>query len=345
MSNEDFPTARSAGFHMPPEWHPHDRCWMAWPHRDVVFGDKLARSQQIYADVANAIAAFEPVTMLAAPAAAEHCRSMLRGDVTVLALEIDDSWARDSGPNFVISPDGELAASTFHFNAWGQKHTPWGKDAAVGHRVAEFLGIRTFTSTIYMEGGNVNVDGEGTILATEQCVLNPNRNPGLGKDEAADILCDALGGTQVVWVPGDEEDTETDGHIDGIACFIEPGKVLVEICPDPGIPRYDILQANLEAIRNAVDTSGRHFEIETIEEALEAERPTDIFAMSYINYYVANDAIIMPSFGIDRDAEARSTLASLYPEREIVQIGISDIAIGGGGIHCITQQQPATSKE
>ena len=210
---------------------------MAWPHREVVFGDRLSGSQKAYADVANAIAAFEPVTMLAAPSAVEHCRSMLRGNINVVALEIDDSWLRDSGPNFVINADGELAASIFHFNAWGQKHTPWGKDAAVGHRLAEYLGIRTFTSTIYMEGGNVNVDGEGTILATEQCVLHSNRNPGLGKDEAADSLCDALGAKQVVWVPGDSEDTETDGHIDGIACFIEPGKVLVEICPDEGIPR------------------------------------------------------------------------------------------------------------
>lgn len=343
MSKEDFPTARSAGFHMPPEWHAHDRCWMAWPHRDLMFGDNLANSQHTYANVANAIAAFEPVTMLAAPSAVEHCRSMLRGDVTVLALEIDDSWARDSGPNFVIDADGELAASTFHFNAWGQKHVPWGKDAAVGHRIAEYLGIRTFSSTIYMEGGNVNVDGEGTVLATEQCVLNANRNPGLDKEEAAEILCDALGTEQVVWVPGDAEDTETDGHIDGIACFIKPGKVLVEVCPNRDIPRYDIMQANLEAIRAAKDASGRPFEIDTIEEALEAERPTDIFAMSYINYYVANGAIIMPSFGIDRDVDARAKLASLYPEREIVQIEISDIAIGGGGIHCITQQQPSVA--
>ena len=313
---------------------------MAWPHRDLMFGDNLANSQQAYANVANAIAAFEPVTMLAAPSAVEHCRTMLRGDVTVLALEIDDSWARDSGPNFVINADGELAASIFHFNAWGQKHTPWGKDAAVGHRIAEYLGIRTFTSTLYMEGGNINVDGEGNVLATEQCVLHPNRNPGLGKDEATEILCNALGAEQVIWVPGDEEDTETDGHIDGIACFIEPGKILVEVCPDQNIARYDIMQANLDALRTATDTRGRPFKIEVIEEAHEAERPTSIFAMSYINYYVANGAVIMPSFGIDRDTEARAKLAALYPEREIVQIDISDIAIGGGGIHCITQQQP-----
>ena len=328
---------------MPPEWHHHERCWMAWPHRDIMFGDNLPNSQQAYANVANAIAAFEPVTMLAAPSAVDHCRSMLRGDVTVLALEIDDSWMRDSGPNFVINSENELAASVFHFNAWGQKHSPWGKDAAVGHRVAEYLGIRTFSSTIYMEGGNVNVDGAGTVLATEQCVLHPNRNPGLDIDEAAEILCDALGARQVVWVPGDAEDTESDGHIDGIACFVEPGKVMVEICPDRNIARYDIMQANLEAIRNATDADGKPFEVDVIEEALEADRSTDIFAMSYINYYIANGAIIMPSFGIDRDADARAKLAALYPEREIVQLDISDIAIGGGGIHCITQQQPATS--
>ncbi|MDH3440406.1 MAG: agmatine deiminase family protein [Gammaproteobacteria bacterium] len=328
---------------MPAEWRPHERCWMAWPCRSEFWGDNLAATRQTYASVANAIAEFEPVTMLAPPGDAENCRKQCSAGVTVLPVEIDDSWMRDNGPNFVLDDAGNLGASIFHFNAWGKKHEPWGKDAAVGHRIAEYLGIRTFSSTIYMEGGGINVDGEGTVLVTEQNVLNENRNPGLGKDEAARILGDALGVDTVVWCPGDPDDKETDGHIDGIACFVEPGRVLVEICPAEGTERYDNMQANLDAIRNATDSAGRRLKVEIIEEAYEADRRSDIFASSYINYYIANGAIVMPSFGIDRDGDARKTLSALYPDREIVQVDISDIALGGGGIHCITQQQPVSN--
>jgi agmatine deiminase len=341
---EAFPTAASAGYSMPAEWLPHERCWMAWPCRADFWGNNLALTQEAFASVANAIAEFEPVTLLAPPQDVEQCRSQCSANVTVLPVQLDDSWMRDNGPNFVVDADGNLGASIFHFNAWGQKHAPWGKDAAVGHRVAEYLGIRTFSSTIYMEGGGINVDGEGSVLVTEQNVLHENRNPGLQKEEAERILCDALGIETVIWCPGDPEDTETDGHIDGIACFLEPGRVLVEICPAEGTARYDDMQANLEAIRNATDSAGRRLQVETIEEAYEADRRSDIFACSYINYYIANGAIIMPSFGIDRDADARERMAGLYPDREIVQVGISDIAIGGGGIHCITQQQPCSNQ-
>jgi agmatine deiminase len=342
MTDEAFPTAGSSGFHMPAEWDEHERCWMAWPCRADFWGQGLGAAQKNYAGVANAIAEFEPVTMLAPPADVENCRSQCSGKITVLPVALDDSWLRDSGPNFVRNEAGKLAASIFHFNAWGGKHKPWGKDAAIGHRIAEYLGIPTFTSTIYMEGGGINVDGAGSVLATEQNVLHENRNPRLGKDEAGDILCNALGGEKVVWLPGDPEDTETDGHVDGIACFLEAGKVLVEICPAKGTARYDNMQANLEAVRSATDANGQAFEIEIIEEAYEADRQSEIFASSYINFYIANDAIVMPEFGIDRDQDARDTLARLFPEREIVQVNISAVAVGGGGIHCITQQQPVS---
>jgi agmatine deiminase len=313
---------------------------MAWPCRLDFWGDNLAATQQAYADVANVIGEFEPVTMLAPPHDAGHARSLCGGNVTILPVELDDSWTRDSGPNFVVNDAGKLAASIFHFNAWGKKHEPWGKDAALGHRLAEYLGIPTFSSTIFMEGGGINVDGRGTVLTTEQCILNDNRNPGLTKDEASEAFCEALGVSNVVWLPGDPEDTETDGHVDGIACFLEPGKVLVEICPAEGTERYDNTRANLEAVRNARDADGLPFEVVTIEEPHEAERRNDIFCNSYINFYIANRGIVLPSFGIDRDQDARDQLATLFPEREVVQVNICDIAIGGGGIHCITQQQP-----
>jgi len=341
VTNIAFPTAAAAGFHMPAEWEPHERCWMALPCRAEVWGNEFAAAKQNCADVANAISQFEPVTLLALPQDVEAARSLCSEQVKIMPADIDDSWMRDNGPNFVVNDARDLAASIFHFNAWGGKYEPLAKDAAIGHRLAEFLGIPTFSAPIFMEGGGINVDGEGTLLTTEQCVLHENRNPGMHKEEAEQIFRDSLGVEKILWMPGDPEDTETDGHVDGIACFVESGKVLVEVCPAKGTERYDNMQANLDALRGATDANGRELEIVVIEEAYEAERRNDIFASSYINFYIANGGIVMPRFGIDRDEDARKNLAALFPDREVVQVDLSHIAIGGGGIHCITQQQPA----
>lgn len=340
MTADVLPTAAAAGFHMPAEWEPHERCWMAWPCRLEVWGDRLAGTQQAFADVANTIADFEPVTMLALPQDIENASRLCSDKVFVLQADLDDSWTRDMGPNFVINDAGEVAASVFNFNAWGKKYEPWQKDAAIAHRIAEYLGVRTFSAPIFMEGGGINVDGRGTLLTSEQCVLHDNRNPGLTKADAEKVFHDSLGIARVLWVPGDPEDAETDGHIDGIACFTGPEKVLVEICPAEGTQRYDNMQKNVDALRGATDATGRDLEIAVIEEAYEAERPNEIFASSYVNFYIANGAVVMPRFGIDRDEDARRTIAGLFPDREVVQLEIDDIAIGGGGIHCITQQQP-----
>lgn len=313
---------------------------MAFPGREELWGSNLRATQKTYADVANAIAEFEPVTMLTPPAAIEVATKFCAGSVTIMPAEVEDSWTRDSGPNFVLNDAGETAASIFHFNAWGRKYDKYRCDAAIGHRICEYLGVPTFTSPIFMEGGGINVDGEGTLLTTEQCILNANRNPGLEKLEAERHFGDALGVDKVLWLPGDPDDNETDGHVDGIACFIRPGVVLVELCPEKGTQRYDNMQKNLQALQGQTDAAGRELEIVTINEAYEAERRGDKFAMSYINFYIANGGIVMPSFGIDRDDEAKETLQSLFPDREVSQVDIADVAIGGGGIHCITQQQP-----
>ncbi len=343
MTIDALPTAAAAGFHMPAEWEPHERCWMAWPSRPEIWDDNLAATQRAYANVANAISEFEPVTMLVLPADVENARKLCSDKVFALRADLDDSWTRDMGPNFVVNDAGELAASIFHFNAWGRKYEPWRKDAAIGHRIAEYLGVRTFSAPIFMEGGGINVDGDGTLLTSEQCVLNDNRNPGLARDDAEQVFRDSIGIEKVLWVPGDPEDTETDGHIDGLACFVAAGKVLVEICPAHGTERYDNLQKNLDALRGATDATGRELEIFLIEEAHEAERRNEIFASSYINFYIANGGIVMPRFGIDRDEDARRNLAGLFPDREVIQVDIADVAIGGGGIHCITQQQPVST--
>ena len=334
-----FTTARSAGYRMPAEWAPHERCWMQWPYRENFVWEDVARTQHAYARVAKTIRRFEPVTMIVCEEQLSVAQELCGEDIDYCVMPLDDSWARDSGPNFVKSGD-RLGASLFHFNAWGGKYEEFRNDAAVGHRIAESLDIPTFTSNIFMEGGGICVDGAGTILTSESCILNPNRNPGLTKTEAEIILCDALGGTTVIWVPGDPSDLETDGHIDGLACFVRPGVVMCEVgCPD--FPdRFKDLQENYRALQLARDADGNELEIIPIGEAYDAESSSDIYCSSFINFYIANGGIVCPTYGTETDREAHVTIRQAFPDREVVPVEIGDIAIAGGGIHCITQQQP-----
>lgn len=332
-------TASAAGYRMPAEWAEHERCWMMWPYREGFVWHDVSRTQQAYARVAQTVRRFEPVTMLVCEEELENARSKCGEGIDFLVMPIDDSWARDAAPNFVKKGD-LLAASIFHFNAWGQKYADYRNDAAVGHRIAEGLTIPTFTSNVFMEGGGINVDGEGTILTSESCILNENRNPGLSKTDAETILCEALGGDTVIWVPGDPQDLETDGHVDCLACFVRPGVVLCEVgCPD--FPeRYKDLQENLRALELATDARGNKLEIIPMGEAHDAEASSDRYCRSFINFYIANGGIVFPRYGTKSDEDAQETIARAFPGREIAPVDIEDIVLAGGGIHCITQQQP-----
>jgi len=330
---------REWGFFMPAEWAPHRCCWMAWPCRAGLWDDPAAVARE-YADVANAIARFEPVNMLVPPGKEQEARALLTEEVSLVEMPIDDSWARDSGPNFLVNAKGELAGSTWTFNAWGGKYEPHDQDARMGSRILRLAGAREFTSSLVAEGGGVTVDGEGTVITTESCFPNVNRNPGLGRAEIEAELCRTLGAEKVIWLPGDPEETETDGHVDGIAAFIEPGRVLVEISPDPKQPHYQVGQRNLAALRGQTDARGRRLEIETIHEGYYHPEKWSRECRSYVNSYLANGAVIVPGYHCDRDAAAVATYQRLYPERIVVQVQINNIALGGGGIHCITQQQP-----
>jgi agmatine deiminase len=344
MSDFRHVSARSAGFHMPAEWEPHACCWMAFPASEPVWGDMLAQAQTGYADVANAVAAFEPVRMLTPPAVVGQARSLCNAGVEIIPWDLDDAWMRDMGPNFVVNARGEVAASIFHFNAWGQKYRWWRKDAAVGHRLAEALEMQTFSAPIFMEGGGINTDGEGTLLTTEQCILNPNRNPGITRDEAEFELCEALGVEKVIWLRGDPADDETDGHVDGIACFARPGVVLTEPDPsvEPGSEREAILEENIEILRRATDARGRPLEVHLIMASTRAEELGDRFCRSYVNFYIANGGIVMPSYGVpDEDEQALMAVRACFPHHQVVAVDVNAVAYGGGSIHCITQQQPA----
>ncbi len=329
------------GFHMPAEWQRHERCWMAWPCRAEVWGDRLEKTRRGYAAVAAAIALFEPVTMLARPQDAAEASALLGPGIDVVEMPLDDSWTRDTGPCFVIDADGNLAAVGLTFNAWGGKYHPYDKDALMARRIAEHIGVPRFASQLTAEGGGLSVDGEGTLITTESCFLNENRNPGWSKTDVEAELMQMLGVKKVIWLPGNVEETETDGHVDGIAVFVRPGVVLIERSPDPAAPGADIMEENARALDGVTDARGRPIELAFIEEAHSAEPDGSRFCRSYVNSYIANGGVVIPSYGIPEDERARGVYEALFPDRKVVSVPVGDIAIGGGGIHCITQQQPA----
>ncbi len=334
------PDPRDEGFYMPGEWSEHSCCWMAWPCREGLWGS-AEQTQRAYANVANAIARFEPVKMLAPGHKLAAARALLDDRVEVLELSIDDSWTRDSGPNFLVNGAGELAGSTWEFNAWGGKYDPYDQDALMGSRILELAGVREYASALVAEGGGVTVDGEGTVVTTETCFLNRNRNPDWTRAQVEAELCRTLGAQKVIWIPGDPTDDETDGHVDGIAAFVEPGRILVEVNPDTTDPHYEIGRINTAALKDQKDAKGRTLQLEFIDEGIYHPGVWNGGCSSYVNSYLANGAVIVPGYGYERDGAAVETYRRLYPEREIVQVQIHDIAVGGGGVHCITQQQPA----
>ncbi len=338
MSNPKMKDPRDLGLFMPGEWEKHTCCWMAWPAR-VDLWPNIEATKKAYADVANTIAEFEPVNLLVLPSMLDDARAYLSKNVEIIEMSIDDSWTRDSGPNFLINDSGLLAGSTWEFNAWGDKFRPYDQDALMGSRILDLVGVDEYTSTMIAEGGGITVDGEGTVITTESCFPNKNRNPHLTKKEIESELCRTLGASKVIWIPGDPNETGTDGHIDGIAAFIEPGRILVEISPDSSDPHYRVGQNNVKALKNIKDAKGRTLEIDFIYEGDYSVLEFDE-CRSYINSYLANGAVIVPGYNHERDHLAVETYQKIYPDREVVQIQISDIAIGGGGIHCITQQQP-----
>ena len=324
---------------MPAEWCSHDCTWMAWPVCKGMWRDEIA-TRENYAPVANTVAEFEPVNMLMPADYIAQARSMLGENVNIIEMPIDDSWARDSGPNFLVNDAGELAGSCWKFNAWGEKYDPYDQDDLMGERILKLADAVRYDSELVAEGGGVTVDGEGTIITTDSCFLNENRNPEWSKEEVEKELCRSLGASKVIWIPGDEEELETDGHVDGVAAFVEPGVVLVEIGKDSSDPIYETGERNRRALEGQHNASGREIEIRTICSGDYNKVDSEKDCRSYINAYLVNGAVIVPGYEDIRDAWAVATYRELYPQREIIQVPILAIAEGGGGVHCITQQQP-----
>lgn len=330
-------TAAAAGLSMPPEWAPHERTLMAWPCRREPWGDALDAAKAEYAGVANAVAAFEPVTMVcASPADAAEARVSLTEAVDVIELPIDDSWLRDSGPVYVTDPETHRRAAVhFGFNAWGGKYTPYDKDAAVGALLAAHTGDEVLTAPFVLEGGSIANDGRGALITTEQCLLHPNRNPSLSREKIEAGLLEQLGMDRVIWLgEGLAEDRDTDGHVDLICVPMRPGEVLLQ-SGRPGTHDHDTMAANA----GKLVSEGIH----VIDFPLLAhgEVGGERVMHSYLNLYVCNGGAIVPLAGGPDDHEALQRIdAAFGHEREIVGVPGLHIAAGGGGPHCITQQVP-----
>lgn len=336
-------TPAKMGFWMPAEWEKRARTFMAWPVRSEVWPDGLLEAKLGYANIAKAIAQFEEVVMLVQPHLVSEVREMCGIEVKILPLEHDDSWIRDNGPTFVVNRQRELAAVNWRFNAWGEKYMPYDKDNEVASKILAHYGIPQFDAPLVLEGGSFHVDGEGSLITTEECLLHKNRNPQFDKPEIEEMLKQYLGVKTIIWLKKGLDADETDGHVDNVACFVKPGVVAIQVCLDPKDPNYKRTQDNIKRLEKAVDAKGRRLEIVQIEQPPIRYLRGKRLSMSYLNYYPVSGGIIVPVFGGDAriaDQAALQTLTRLYPGRKVVAVDGMPIIKGGGNVHCITQQMP-----
>ncbi|SFC07093.1 agmatine deiminase [Marinospirillum celere] len=351
-------------FYMPPEWAPHQQTWMLWPQRSDNWRLGGKPAQAAFTRVAQAIAHFEPVTLgVNADQYENACNRLQHPNIRVVELSSDDAWVRDTGPTFVINAEGELVGMDWEFNAWGGLqgglYFPWQRDDQVASKILQMERVkRVRTPGFILEGGAFHVDGEGTLLTTEECLLNPNRNPHLTRDEIDAELQRYLGVETIIWLPEGLYNDETDGHVDNFCCFVRPGEVLLAWTDDDQDPNFNRCQAALRVLQKSQDAQGRQLKIHklplpsplyaTAEEcegvdAVEGTQPRDPgirLAGSYVNFLIVNGGVLAPSFDVPEDAQAETILKQLFPEREVVMLPGREILLGGGNIHCITQQQP-----
>lgn len=360
MSQTLDSTPRKDGFRMPGEFELHAGCWMLWPERPDNWRQGAAPAQAAFARVAAAIAQFEPVTVGASAAQFENARGMLPAGVRVVELSSNDAWMRDCGPTFVVDALRAVRGVDWDFNAWGGLngglYYPWDLDEQVARKVLEIERLERYKAPLVMEGGSIHADGQGVLLTTAECLLNPNRNPQLGKEKIKGFLREYLNVSKIIWLPRGVYRDETGGHVDNLCCFVRPGVVALAWTEDKADPQYEISAEAYECLMTSTDALGRRLEVHKItqpapihitpEESGGVEsvdgtlprRAGDRLAASYINFYIANGGIVMPAFDDPHDAPARAQLQALFPERRVVQAPAHEILLGGGNIHCITQQ-------
>ena len=342
-------TPKDKNYIMPAEWEQHECCWMQWPHDNPEFNSyaevptwshfDIEKGRIAWSNVANAISNFEQVKMIVHPNNIVNSSKLLNEKVEILSFVNDDAWARDSGAIFLLNKEKKLGGVDWEFNGWG-KFSPYDSDNKIAKFMIEEAKATYFKNDMILEGGSIHTDGEGTLLTTEQCLLNKNRNPKLSKEQIEKNLKDYLGVNKIIWLKNGT-DEGTDGHVDNIACFVAPGKILALSCLDKHDSFYDQINENLEILKTSVDSRGRTLEIIELEMSYKRLIPNDDEPSSYINFYIANKGVVMPSFDDEKaDKNAKNIIQETFPDRKIVAINGIDISMGGGNVHCITQQQP-----
>lgn len=352
---------------MPGEFEPHRGTYIIWPERPDNWRNGAKPAQKVFTQVANTIGKYEPVTVIVSDSQYQNARHMLNDYVRVVEMSNDDSWVRDCGATFVVNDQGELRGVDWSFNAWGGLvdglYFPWDKDDRIASKMCELEGANRYRlDDFVLEGGSIHVDGEGTLMVTEECLLSAGRNPQLTKEEIEKVLCEYLNVEKVLWIKEGIYNDETNGHVDNMCNFVRPGVVALAWTDDENDPQYKRSHEAYEYLSNEVDAKGRKLEIHKIltptpvlitkeeSEGVDAVDGTlpreegDRLAASYVNYYTGNGFVAVPVFGDPHDELAIKQLQELYPDRVIEPIYAREILLGGGNIHCITQQVPETRK-
>src|SRR5579885_1519382 len=339
---------RMAGYRMPAEWEPHKATWMTWPHNPDTWPGKFEPVPAQYAAVVAELSRFETVRLLFKDTdAAAHAETLLRKagarieSVQFLIHPTNDSWIRDYGPIFVTRADGARLALDWKFNSWGEKYGAYDLDDAIPRRLAERFGFECLEVPMVLEGGSIDVNGAGSLLTTESCLLNPNRNPHLTRTGIEVYLKTYLGVTNVLWLGDGIAGDDTDGHIDDLARFVARDTVVTVVEEDPADVNYKVLQDNLARLRKMRDERGELLRIETLPMPRPVVYDGTRLPASYANFYIANGGVVMPTFDCPADAIAIATLARLFPGRRVVGVPASELVWGLGAIHCLTQQHPA----
>jgi agmatine deiminase len=355
-------TPRQDGFRMPGEFEPHQGTWMLWPERPDNWRLDGKPAQLTYAKVAEAIARFESVTMCVSGKEFNNARNLLPDNIRLVEMSSNDAWMRDCGPTFVVNSQKDVRGIDWQFNAWGGLdgglYYPWDQDDLVASKVLDIEWVDRYLASFVLEGGSIHVDGDGTLITTEECLLNKNRNPHLSREQIENFLKEYTGATKIIWLGQGVYHDETNGHVDNLCCFIRPGEVALTWTNDKSDPQYDISMDAYERLISTVDAHDRKLLVHKIhqpapvlisrseadgviptEGTLPREAGTRM-AASYVNFYICNHGVIVPTFGDPYDNPALGTLSQLMPDLKVVGVPAREILLGGGNIHCITQQQP-----
>jgi len=328
---------------MPAEYAPHEETLMCWPVNTDLYGSQLADAEHAHADIAKVIAQYEPVRMFAPSHVAERAQDLCGSSVRIEVVEINDSWCRDTGPTYVYDENDERVAIDWVFNGWGKRFLHYDKDDALATNIARIRGDRTVRMNMVFEGGALHVDGRGLGVTTMQCLLNPNRNPNMSQAAIERTLSDVLGASQMVWLPfGLSLDADTDGHVDNVAACTPTNHLLLQGCSSDEEDDFIRTSVNEKVARHSVDANGHLLNVEVLPVLPFVETIRGRKCAPYINYYVANGCVVVPTVGHEADHDMLQMIGSLYPERDVLDVPVGAIlALGGGGIHCITQQVPA----